>query len=76
MKTNFYKIGFFVLLAILIVGGFYVFIITHQFNAHFKGNVKDTTAPATSVNTQQEEYFRLLDSVQRVKDSINSLFLL
>ena len=81
MNNSFYKIGFFVLLGIIIVGSIYLFVSApgkstdgfkekHKVSDSLAKTEKDTPK---MTSPQEERYRRLVDSVQMVKDSINSV---
>lgn len=73
MKTKFYQIGFFVLLAIIILASISLLLTLNSkknFSSAEEQQVEDTSR-ANIRNPQNEYYSRLSDSVQMVKDSID-----
>jgi hypothetical protein len=76
MKSNFYKIGFFVLLAIIFIVVMYLSTENYRNEAFQEEttNASDTTTIVQKpITPEEEELRRLIDSVQMVKDSINRI---
>ena len=76
MKHNFYKIGFFVLLAVIIVGLVFIYCSSKTSKGvlppvHPPRDSVDITLDSTS--SANAELHHLMDSVEMVKDSINTI---
>jgi hypothetical protein len=73
MKNNFYKIGFYTLLSILILGILFIKFNSQSGSTYSPNNNGNTKIDSVLLRPEEVAIQNLIDSVQIVKDSINNV---